>query len=115
MNELQNINFDKLCKIYSKYFSMGYSKDLGDKLACISLTCYIKNELKKKGKNINSYELLCSIYKDASDLEKNTFLKSLGAVCEDFSYGCDTFPDFGIPLKEMPSTLKNLLNKYCPF
>jgi hypothetical protein len=30
-------------------------------------------------------------------------------------FGCDTFLDFGIPPKDMPKQLKNLLLKYCPF
>ena len=95
---------------------MGYlGKDLSDKLACISLTCYITNELRKKGKKINCYEVLLQIGKDFTDFEKNTFLKSLGVICEDIMYSCDTFPDFGIKPKEMPSTVKKLLEKNCPF
>ena len=114
MNELENISFDKLFKIYRKFFSMGYlGTDCSDKLACISLVCCITHELRKKGKNLNCYEVLCQIDKDHP--EKNTFLKSLGAICEDLLYCCDKFPDFGIPLKEMPNTVKKLLNQYCPF
>lgn len=95
---------------------MGYLRtDCSDKLACIALTCYVTNTLKKKGKNINCYEVLLQICKDFPDIEKNTFLKSLGVICEDLLYGCDTFPDFGIKPKDMPSTIKNLLDKYCPF
>jgi hypothetical protein len=89
--------------------------DLSDKLACISLTCYITNELRKKGKKSTCYDVLLQIGKDLPDLEKNTFLKSLGAICESLMYGSKTFPDFGIPLKEMPKQVRKLLGSYCPF
>lgn len=116
MNDLQSISFDKLLAIYDKYFSLGYlNSDVSDKLACISLTCYITNELRKKGKNINCYEVLLQIGKDLPDLEKNTFLKSLGAICESLMYGNKVFPDFGIAPKEMPKTVRKLLDSYCPF
>ena len=116
MNSLENTSFDKLNKIYSKYFTLGYlGTNMSDKLACIALTCYITNELKKKGKKVTCYDVLQKISSDKSNFEKNTFLKSLGAICEDLMYGCDTFLDFGIPVKEMPQQLKNLLDKYCPY
>ena len=47
--------------------------------------------------------------------EKETFLKSLGAICEDFMYGVKDFPDYGVPLKDMPKQLKKLLDSYVPF
>jgi hypothetical protein len=114
--DLQSISFDKLLAIYDKYFSLGYlNTDISDKLACISLTCYITNELRKKGKKSTCYDVLLQIGKDLPDLEKNTFLKSLGAICESLMYGSKTFPDFGIPLKEMPKQVRKLLGSYCPF
>lgn len=88
---------------------------MSDKLACIALTCYITNEFKKKGKDVTCYDVLLKVGKDFPDVQKNTFLKSLGAVCEDFMYGCKDFVDFGIPTKEMPKQLKKLLDNYCPF
>lgn len=114
--ELIDLSFEKTTKLYQKYFGLGYlNSNLGDKLACIALTCYLTNELKKKGKIKNCYELLLKVGSDFKDLEKNTFLKSLGAMCDDFMYGCDSFPDFGITPKEMPKTLKRLLSTYVPF
>ena len=113
MNNLENISFDKLKQIYSNVYFMG--PDLSDKLACIALTCYITNEIRKKNNSATCYDILLKIKSDAGEIEKKTFLKSLGAVCDDFMYGCETFPDFGIPLKEMPKQLKILLDKYCPF
>ena len=116
MNDLQNISFDKLLQIYDKYFSLGYlNNDVSDKLACISLTCYITNELRKKGRKINCYEVLLQIGKDMPDLVKNTFLKSLGAICESLMYGSKTYPDFGIDHKNIPKQVRKLLDDYCPF
>ena len=116
MNNLDNLNYDKVSKLYSKYFSLGYlGNNMSDKFAIIALTCYITKEIRKKGKKINCYDVLLQIAKDFSDEIKNTFLKSLGAICEDFMYGCEDFLDFGIPPKEMPKQLKSLLDKYCPF
>ena len=116
MNDLENISFDKLSKIYTKYFTLNYlNSDMSDKLACIALTCYITNEVRKKGKKVTCYDVLLSVCKDWPDISKYSFLKSLGAICEDLMYGCKTFLDFGIPVKEMPKQLKKLLDNYCPF
>lgn len=116
MNSLQNLNFDKVCSIYSKYFDLGYlGTDITNKFACIALVCRVTYELNKKGKKMTCYDVLLNICKDRSDKEKNTVLKSLGAVCESFMFGTDTFPDFGIEVKEMPQTIKNLLKNYSPF
>lgn len=116
MNDLENISFDKLSKIYTKYFTLGYlNSNMSDKLACIALTCYITNAVREKGKKVTCYDILLQVCKDWPDLQKNTFLKSLGALCEDFMYGCKDFIDFGVPPKEMPKQLRKLLDNYCPF
>lgn len=116
MKNLENINFEDLSKIYNKYFSLGYiNTNIEEKLAIISLTCYITNSIRKKGKNLTCYEILLNIGKDLTDMEKNTFLKSLGAICENLMYGCDTFPDFNIKPSDMPKTVRGILDKYCPF
>ena len=113
---LENISFDKLSKIYNNLFSLGYiNTDINEKLALISLVCYMTNAIRKKGKKINCYEVLLNIGKDLPTIEKNTFLKSLGAICEDLMYGCDTFPDFNIKPSDMPNTVRGILDKYVPF
>lgn len=114
--ELQDISWDKTLAIYQKFFSVHYlNSNLGDKLAVIALTCYITNELQKKKKDITCYDVLLKVGKDFGEVEKNTFLKSLGAVCEDFMYGVKDFPDFGVEPKNMPKQLKKLLDSYVPF
>lgn len=116
MESLENISYDDLCKAYSKYFTLSHlGYNLSNKLACIALTCYITKELRKKNKSITCYDVLLKVGKDFSDTDKNTFLKALGAMCEDFMYACYELPDFGIPVKEMPKQLKILLDNYLPF
>ena len=116
MENLENISFKELCDHYSKNFTLGYlGTNMSDKLACIALTCYITNEIKKKSKDVTCYDVLLKVGKSSFPDDKYGFLKSLGAICEDFMYGCDTFPTLGIKPKEMPQQLKILLDKYCPF
>lgn len=116
MNSLENISFDKLAKIYQKYFTLSYlDTNMSDKFACISLTCCITKELKKKTPNITCYDVLLKICPDFREVDKNTFLKSLGAICESFLQYEKELLDFGIPVKEMPKQLKKLLGNFCPF
>ena len=59
MNDLENISFDKLSKIYTKYFTLNYlNSNMSDKLACIALTCYLTNALREKGQKVNCYQVL---------------------------------------------------------
>ena len=88
---------------------------MGDKLACIALTCYITNELRKKGQKVTCYDVLLKVGNDFGEVEKNTFLKSLGAICEDLMYGCNTFLDFGIGPKEIANLSKFSQDNYVPF
>lgn len=116
MSNLQNLSFEQLKHIYSKNFSLGYlNTDCNEKFALISMICTVTYELRKKGKEISCYDVLLKIGKSFSELEKNTFFKSLGCVCEDFLYGCDTFPDFGLKPAEMPKMILKILEKHVPF
>ena len=82
--ELKDLDFNKTLAIYKKFFSVHFlNSNLGDKLAVIALTCYITNELRKKDKEITCYDVLLKVGKDFGKEEKETFLKSLGAICED--------------------------------
>lgn len=113
---MKDLSFEKALAIYTKNFSLNnLSRSLENKFAVIALTCYITNEIRKKGKKITCYDVLLKIGKDFCQTEKDTFLKALGVICEDFMYACDTFPDFGISPQEMPKTLKKLLDGYLPF
>ena len=114
--ELSDISFDKTLAIYQKFFSLPFlNSNLGDKLAVIALTCYLTNEIRKKNPETTCYDILLKVGKDFGEVDKNTFLKSLGAICQDFMYGVKDFPDFGVELKKMPQQLKKLLDSYVPF
>lgn len=115
-SQLESISFDNLLKIYQKYFSLDYlNTNTDNKLALIALTCFLTNELRKKGKKCNCYDVLLKIGKDFPELQKNTFLKSLGCLCEDIMYGCTEFNTFGVKPADVPKTIKNLLDSYVPF
>ena len=114
--ELQDTNFDKINKIYEKFFSIHFvGEDISDKFALISLTCYITHQLREKGKQVTCYDVLLKIGSDMTDFQKQTVLKALGAICESFMYGCKKFPTFDLQSKDMPATIKKILSNYCPF
>ena len=116
LNDVEKYSYEELCELYNKYFSLGFlGEDGNNKLAFISLVCNITKALKEKGKNLNCYEVLLQICKDYSEFQKNTLLKSLGAVCQDFLYSTNSFPDFGLSPKEMPKKVRNILDNFLPF
>lgn len=116
MKDLQNFSFEQLQLVYNKYFSLKYlGTDLGNKLAIIALTCYLTNEIQKRNKDFNCYDTLIKVGKDFSENDKNTFLKSLGAVCQDFYRDCTNFPTFGVEPQNAVKQLRKLLSEYCPF
>ena len=43
------------------------------------------------------------------------FTATLADVCEWFMQGCKKFPDMGIPLKEIPAKVKELIFDTLPF
>ena len=43
------------------------------------------------------------------------FIKGLSIVCENFGYGCKTFPTFNIEQKDMVKTIRDILAKFMPF
>lgn len=116
MKSLENLNFEQVDKLYSKFFSLGYlNTDVNEKFALISLICIVTKELRKKNQFITCYDVILKIGKDFPEVQKNTFFKSLGAICNDFMYGCKDFPNFGINVPEMPKIIKKILGSYIPF
>lgn len=115
MNNVENLPFDKLLKLYQKFFSMNYiNNKFENKIALISMICYVTNALRKKNEKITCYDVLLKIVPDFGEVNK-TFLKSLAVICEDMMYGCSDFPTFGVTPKEMPAQIKKILADYCPF
>jgi hypothetical protein len=110
------MNYEKLSNVYNKCFSLNYlGTKFSNKLACISLTCYLTYELKKKKKDITCLDVLHKVFGETKNEDMEKFLQVLSIICTDYMYGCTEFIDFGIPKKEMPKELKKLLDEYCPF
>jgi len=116
---LEECPYEQVQKVYNKYFSLGFiDYDIQKKFALISLICKITYEINKKRnfvQNMNCYQVLCNLGINSTDGMKNTVLKSLGAICDDLMYGCDSFPDFGIKVSEMPQIVRQILEKQIPF
>ena len=111
INKEKNYTSRDVVNIVGKYINT----NTDNKLALIALVCFLTNELQKKNKNITCYDVLLKIGKDFSDVDKNTFLKSLACICQDIMYGCTEFNTFGVERKDVPKTIKKLLNEYMPF
>lgn len=118
--ELSEVSYEKTRAIFTKYFSLGnLNASLEQKLALIGMICYITNNINKSKKNIlnkvTCYQVICKIGKDFPDEVHLDFFKALGAICDDFMYGCTEFPNFGIDPKSMPKEVLKLLNTWMPF
>lgn len=102
---------DVMRQIYQQNFSLHYIKgNFKEKIAVISLLCYLHHEIKKK-KSISFYELIMKI----DETLPIDFIKSLSIICEDFAYECTEFENFGVEIKNIPSTLKEIFKKILPF
>ena len=107
-------NFEELNNLYHKNFSLGFiDKDFSTKVALVSLIGYLVQKLKVKDPSISYIKVIKSLSKGLNLDPK--FIYTLAIICEDFSYGCTSFPTFGIPDKNIPTKLKELLEKHVPF
>ena len=116
---LIDCSYEKTRAIFTKYFSTGnLNTNLEGKLALIAMICYITNSINKNKDEVNKvscYQVICKIGKDFPDEVHFDFFKALGAICDDFMYGCSEFPTFGIDPKAMPKEVLKLLNTWLPF
>ena len=108
---------------------MQLKKHLKNKLQCNTIgflqsfivlhwSFFITNNINKSKDTLNKvtcYQVICKIGKDFPDEIHLDFFKALGAICEDFMYGCEEFPNFGIDPKAMPKEVLKLLNSWMPF
>jgi len=107
-------DFENLNRLYHENFSLGFiDKDFSTKVALISLLGYLVLKLKDKDPLITYLKVIKSIAKDMKFSDK--FLYTLAIVCEDFSYGCTSFPTFGIEDRNIPAKVKELLKMCTPF
>lgn len=109
--DMDSLTFDDLQRLYTRHFSLGrLNSDLSDKLALISLICYTVQQVRKKNPRATYRDVINKLY-PLSD----TFLDGIAIVCEDFAYGCTTFPTFGLSDKQIIAKIKEILDTYLPF
>lgn len=116
---LADMTFEEARKLHLTTFSLDYLQcSPAEKLGLIAMVCYVTNELNKKRSNydkLTCYDVLKLIDKDASKHFRENFLKGLGVVCQDFMTSDTGYPDFGMPAKEMPKKIKQILDTFLPF
>lgn len=108
--------YEEMQAIYNRYFSLHYlGKDINNKFALISLTCYITEKLKEKKPDVTHWSVLYKINKTSNNPVPEDLLKGLAVLCSDFGYGCSDFPTFGIEDKKIPAKIRELLETWTPF
>lgn len=107
-------NFAELETLYQENFSLDYlGKDIGNKIALISLICYVTYKSWEKKPDTSYYSVITQLSKGL-DLP-NKFIKSLALHCANFGYGCTEFPLFGLQGKEIIEKIREILKSYTPF
>lgn len=113
MDVITTPSYQDMQRLYNHYYSLGYlNTDINTKFALISLVGYLVFKLKQKKPDITSYQVIRKIVGD--DLPED-FIKGVAVVIDDFSYGCKSFPTFGISNKDIPNKIKEILSTYVPF
>lgn len=108
--------YEEMQKIYKQYFSLSFlGSDINNKLALISLTCYLTNKLKQKKPDVTHWTVLYKINSKGNTHVPEDLLKGLAVICSDLGYGCTEFPTFGIEDKKIPEKIKELLDNWIPF
>lgn len=109
-----DLTYKELSELYKDKFSLHFfGNDINKKFALISLIGYLYFKLKPKKPDLTYWSLIWSI---ANKLDiPEDILKRVSIICEDFSYGCTSFPTFGIEDKDIPAKVKELLGEYLPF
>lgn len=110
------MKYQELKDLYHKKFSLCFlGKDITNKIGLISLICYLTEKTKKDYPNIKvTYEKV--IDKLTKDTNLTSYQKvALTFICEDFSYGCDNFPLFGVKEDDVIDKIKDILKESCPF
>ena len=103
------LTYQQLQNLYSENFSLG---NIQDKFVLISLICKLTHIFSRKKPNVTCYQIIKKII--GEQLPEN-FIQALAIICEDFSYNCNDFPNFGFEDKEMPKEIKRILMNYLPF
>lgn len=108
-----NITYKELEDYYKKHFSLCYiNTDINSKFALISLICIAYKEA-TKNKKATYLEVVKALSKGI-DLPED-FLWTLAIICEDYSYGCNNFLDFGLKGKQIIEKIREILQSWVPF
>jgi hypothetical protein len=113
------MTFEELKDIYSKYFTLGYvnasnnRSNIENRFVLISLIDYVYSKNKPKNPDMTYYSL---IYKLAQGLGlEDSIIKGLAIVCEDFAYGSEEFPTFGLKGQDIIKEIRAILKELMPF
>lgn len=99
-------------RLYNDFFSLKYlGNDIKNKFALISLICILVSKLRLQKPGITYYQVIKKIDESLPE----DFVKTLSIICEDFGYGCTEFLDFGIPLKDIPNSIRKIFENLMPF
>lgn len=113
-DENRGLPFKELDSYYRNNFSLGYlNTDINTKFALISLICYVTYKTQMKKPDTTYYQVIMKLSTNLGLPEK--FIKALAIICQDFGYGCTTFPLFNIDEKKIIPTIRELLKQHLPF
>ena len=108
------LSFEELDKLYQDNFSLGFfDKDGNNRLALISLICYLYDKLKGKNPNLTYWSLIWKLGKSTNMSEE--YLKRLAVICKEFGYGSPKYNNFGIKDSDIPEQIKKIMNTWLPF
>lgn len=108
--------YEEMQAMYEKYFSLKwFGNNITNKMALISLTCYITYKLKQKKPDVTHWSVLYKINQTCKNPVPEDILKALAVVCSDFGYGCIEFETFGLEDKKIPNKIKEILEQWIPF
>lgn len=114
------MSFEELKRFYNENFGLGYlnggnssRSTFENRLVLISLICLVTYKSKLKHPDTTHYEIIMKLSKNLG--LPDTFIKGLAIVCEDFSYQCTDFPNFGLKGNDILKEIKAILASYMPF
>lgn len=108
------MKFEELNNFYKEHFSIGFLGDsLDNKLALISLICYVTYKAKLKKPDVTYYQVIMKITNGQGLTED--VVKALAIICEDFGYMCKEFSTFGLKGNDVVLKIRELLNNWLPF
>lgn len=110
------MEYRELKNLYDSNFSLNFfGKDFSNKIAIISLVCHLTETLKAKKPDVTYWTVLYKLNKKCTNPVPEELLKRISIICEDFSYGCSIFPNFGVKEKDIPDKIVEILNTWIPF